>query len=111
MIPTEAEWTVAALSCSGKRYTTSLMAADNDDTSPSFMMGQLWEMTSTPYIPLSRVCDYDKAVELGEAFPYDDIIVKGGSYLNRPGAITVDTVGAVGRAATSPYVTLRIGIR
>ena len=111
VIPTEAEWTVAALSCSGKRYTTSLMAADNDDTSPSFMMGQLWEMTSTPYIPLSRVCGYDKAVELGEAFPYDDIIVKGGSYLNRPGAITVDTVGAVGRAATSPYVTLRIGIR
>ena len=75
------------------------------------MMGQLWEFTSTPYVPLMRIGDYGKALELASAYPYDDIIVKGGSYLNRPGAITVDTVGAVGRAATSPYVTLRIGIR
>ena len=111
VIPTEAEWTAAALSSSGKRYTTSLIAVDDDDTSPSFMMGQLWEMTSTPYIPLSRVSDYGKAIELGTAFPYDDIIVKGGSYINSAEAITVDTVGAVDRAATSEYVTLRVGIR
>ena len=111
MIPTEAEWTVAARSASGKRYASALIAIDNDDTSPSFMMGQLWEMTSSPYIPLARISDYDKAMALGEAFPYDDMIVKGGSYINRPEDITMDTVGAIDRAATSEYVTLRIGIR
>ena len=110
MIPSEAEWTAAALSASGKPYTTSLLPIETDDTTPSFMMGQLWEMTRTPYIPLMRVYGYEKAVELGSAYPYDDIIVKGGSYVNDPAAITVDTVGAFDRSYTSEFVTLRIGI-
>ena len=111
IMPTEAEWTAAALSAAEKPYTMSLMAADSDTSSPSFMMGQLWEFTSTPYIPLSRVADYETAISLGERFGCDDIIVKGGSYANMPQDITPDTVGVAGKSATSRFVTLRIGIR
>ena len=109
MIPSEAEWTAAALSAEGKRYATSLVSIDTDGSSPSFMMGQLWEMTRTPYIPLSRLA-YDRAMEVGGLYPYDDIIVKGGSYINDPASITVDTVGAMDRARTSEYATFRIGM-
>lgn len=111
MIPTEAEWTAAALSAEGKHYALTLIPVDNDPSTPSFMMGQLWEMTSTPYIPLMRLYGYDEAVRLGTLYPFDDIIIKGGSYINDPDEVTVDTVGVAGRSMTSEYMTLRIGIR
>ncbi len=110
MIPSEAEWTLAAMSARSKRYATSLQALDNDQTSPSFMLGQLWEMTSTSYMPLSRI-DYEEAERLSRLYDFDDIVVKGGSYINDPSLITIDTVGAMDRSATSEYATLRIGIR
>lgn len=110
MIPAEAEWTAAALSASYKPYAAALLPADSDSSTPSFMMGQLWEMTSTPYIPLSRVYGYGRSIELGKQFPFDDIIVKGGSYINRAEDMTVDTVGAFDASSTSEYVTFRVGI-
>ena len=110
-LPSEAEWYTAALSASSKSYARSLVAVDNDPSSPSFMMGQLWEMTETPYIPLMRIGDYEKAVELSADYPYDDIIVKGGSYINREGSITRESVGCVSRNSTSPYVGFRVVIR
>ena len=110
VIPTEAEWTVAAYSAEHKPYASSLVPIETDDSTPSFMLGQLWEMTSTPYIPLMRLYGYDKALSLGSLYPFDDIIVKGGSYINDPSSITADTVGAFSRSSTSEYVTLRVGI-
>ncbi len=111
VLPSEAEWYTAALSASSKSYAKSLVAVDNDPTSPSFMMGQLWEMTETPYIPLMRIGDYSKAVELSGVYPYDDIIVKGGSYINTEESISRESVGCVDKSATSPYVGFRVAIR
>ena len=107
-LPSEAEWYVAALSAYDKPYSASLLTLDNNFSSPSSMMGGLWEMTSTPYLPLSRVSDYTYAIELGKLYPFDDIIVKGGSYINQPSDITIDTVGAFSRDMCSEYVGFRI---
>ena len=107
-LPSEAEWYVAALSAYDKPYSASLLTLDNNFSSPSSMMGGLWEMTGTPYIPLSRVSDYTYATELGKLYPFDDIIVKGGSYINQPSDITIDTVGAFSRDMCSEYVGFRI---
>ena len=107
-LPTEAEWYRAALSAAGKPYVTTLVHIDGDQSSPSAMMGQLWEFTSTPYVPLMRIGDYGKALELASAYPYDDIIVKGGSYVNDPSSVTIESVGVMDRAATSPYAGFRI---
>ena len=52
-----------------------------------------------------------QAVRLGALYPFNDIIIKGGSYINDPSDVTVDTVGVAGRSMTSEYMTLRIGIR
>ena len=105
MLPTEAEWTVAALSASSKPYVKSLSYVDTDTSSPQFMSGGVWEMTSTPFHALSRAADYDKAVSV----PSPDVIVKGGSYINED--VDMDTVGVMAKSATSPYAGFRIGVR
>ena len=106
-LPTEGEWYVAALSANDKEYVTTLTHDDWKDTSPHAMMGGLWEMTSTPFIPLMRY-DYGKALELGENYPYDGIIVKGGSFINSDDGITKESVGVVDKDSTSPFVGFRV---
>ena len=109
-LPSEAEWYEAALSTAEKPYVTSLVHFDSDSSAPSAMMGQLWEMTSTPFIPLMRAAGYEKAIELSALYPYDGIIVKGGSYINSPSDVTAENVGVVDKAATSPFVGFRVAI-
>ena len=110
-LPSEAEWYVAALSAEDKEYVTSLLHLDAERSAPSSMMGGVWEMTDTPYIPLMRLAGYAKALELGGLYPYDGIIVKGGSYINSPSQITIETVGVADKASTSPYIGFRICAR
>lgn len=109
-IPSEKEWYVASLSCKDKGFTTSLLSIDKDTSSPSFMMGSLWEFTSTPFVPLSRINDlYDKVVELSSSLnPSLDIIVKGGSYLSDPSLITNESVGIMKKSTCSEYCGIRI---
>ena len=109
-LPSEAEWYTAALSASGQPYVTTLLHLPSDNSAPSSMMGGVWEMTRTPYIPLMRLADYEKAIELGSVYPYDSIIIKGGSYINAQDGITEETVGIIDRAATSPFVGFRVCI-
>ncbi len=107
-LASEAEWYTAALSSSGKGYSTSILHLDFDTSSPSSMMGGLWEMTDTPYIPLMRLSDYDKAIELSSLYPYDGIIVKGGSYINSSDEISIESVGVVEKNSTSPFIGFRV---
>lgn len=106
-LPSESEWTVAALSAKDKSYTSSLIAIDKDDSSPSFMLGQLWEFTDTNYIPLARM-NYEKAMELSSSFDYDDVIIKGGSYINDSSSIDENTVGVVEKSTCSEYIGFRV---
>ena len=107
-LPSEAEWYAAALSAADKRYAASLIFYDPDPSSPSGMMGQLWEFTSTPYVPLMRLSDYQKAIELSSLYPYDGHIVKGGSYINSPESITIDSVGVMDKSSCSPFAGFRV---
>lgn len=102
-LPTEEEWSYAAYSVQDKSYATSLNWTDMDDTRPKMMMGGIWEFTSTEYVPLSRVLSYD-------TYPVenDDVIIKGGSYLNTPESVNADTVGLIGKSTCSDYVGFRI---
>ena len=110
-LPSEAEWSLAANSSLGKKYVKSLVSTDTDLSSPMNMLGQLWEFTSSSYIPLQRVSDYSTAQELARAYNYDDVIIKGGSYINDSNEITISTVGVMDRATCSEYVGFRIAAR
>lgn len=81
-LPSEVEWTVASLSAKDKKYVTSLVFIEKDSTTPTSLMGGLWDMTETEYIPLRRLCDYDRVRELEEKYDSQDIILKGGSFVS-----------------------------
>ena len=107
-IPTEAQWYTASLSSKDKEYVTSLVYVENNPSSPTAMLGQLWEFTSTPYIPLSRLSDYDKITTLGNEYGYSDVIVKGGSYISDSSSITTETVGITSKSTCSEFCGLRL---
>ena len=111
VLPTEAEWTVAALSAADQKYTKGLISTSSDLSSPMNMMGQLWEYTSSAYIPHARVSGYKVAENLASEFPYDDIILKGGSYINDESKITTSTVGVSSKNTCSEYVGFRIAVK
>lgn len=107
-LPTEVEWIIAAKSAEDKPYAMSLISIDNDLSLPSNMLGQLWEFTDTSYIPLSRLIDYNDADALSSLFDYDDVVIKGGSYINSNDGITIDSVGVVDKSICSEYIGFRV---
>ncbi len=107
-LPTLAEWTVAALSSSEKDYVTSLVFVENNSDTPTGLMGQLWDMTSTPYIPLSRLVSTETIERLEELFPCDGITVLGGSYVSSADEITISTVGFAYRDTCSEFNGFRL---
>ncbi len=102
-LPSEAEWSYAAYSVQEKRYATSLNWADMDLTKPQMMMGGIWEFTETEYVPLSRLLGYD-----GYSIENDDVVIKGGSYINSADVISADTTGLMSKARCSDYTGFRI---
>ena len=107
-LPTSAEWTVAALSASDKEYVTSLVFVENGSTTPTGLMGQLWDMTSTPYVPLSRLVSTETVERLEALFPYDGVTLLGGSYVNSDDEITISTVGTSYRDTCSEFNGFRL---
>lgn len=104
-LPTEAEWYLAAVSAEGKPYARSLVSTETGSSTPSSMLGGLWEMTSTSYIPLARSQHESySAYEL----PFTDVIVKGGSYINDSSSVNEETVGVMDRSTTSDYCGFRL---
>ncbi len=102
-LPSEAEWSVAAYSAGNKKYASSLNWMDLDESAPMMMLGGVWEFTLTDYVPLMRIMGYDDLSLDG-----DDVIVKGGSYINDPSSVSADSVGMINKAASSDYVGFRI---
>lgn len=102
-LPTEAEWEMAAEG-SDVVGGVGLGYRSSDLSKPSGMLGLLWQFTSSSYLPLSRVLGEDDTSSLSN--DNDDIIIKGGSYLNSD--VQVSDVGLIDRSATSEYVGLRL---
>jgi hypothetical protein len=109
-LPSESQWSLAAASAADKPYLqTFSVAGDTAEDAPSGMLGGVWEFTDTPYVPLARLTDYGAVMDLVEKFGLDtDVVVKGGSYLNDPSSVTIQTVGAVGTEACADQIGFRI---
>lgn len=105
-LPTLSEWTVAALSASDKDYVTSLVFVENNSSTPTSLMGQLWDMTETQYIPLMRLLDEETISDLETLFPFDDIIVMGGSYVNDN--VTLEDTGVAHKYSCSEFNGFRL---
>lgn len=102
-LPSESEWTRAALSTKSKKYVSTLSLIDKDTSTPSGMLGQVWEFTSTPYIPLMRV---DNSIYNSVSSNSSDIIIKGGSYVNND--VDENSVGTIGRKTCSEFCGFRV---
>ena len=107
-LPTEAEWEVVANSTQEKGYSTSLLTLALLTDTPSSVMGGLWEYTSTYYLPFSRLSDYNEAQRIAKEYKVDDIVIKGGSYINTASVIKKEDVGITKQYQTSPYVGIRL---
>ncbi len=108
-LPTEAMWSLAVLQQNELDYTTSLSPSPNISSGPVSLMGGVWELTQTPYIPLSRLTGYEESLALHEAFSLQmQPVVKGGSYLNDPQTITAHTVGVIESNACGDQIGFRV---
>lgn len=102
-LPTEAEWYVASRTAD-ETYSRSLISLDSSNKGLVSMLGGLWEFTKDEYIPLKRVLDSNYT----SPFDADDIIIKGGSYINDN--VDRETVGVITRDKTSEYVGIRVAL-
>lgn len=106
-LPTEDQWIAAALCDTDGGYQKSLMPTI-ESSYPSAMLGSVWEMTSTPYIPMARIQD-NNATEAFERFSVDcDVVIKGGSYVNSPSEIDVYSVGVAYPSLCNDFMGFRI---
>ncbi|MCR5732595.1 MAG: formylglycine-generating enzyme family protein [Sphaerochaetaceae bacterium] len=103
-LPTEAELELASY-LSTEEFSSSLLYSDYTQ-GPKSLNGGLWELTSTAFLPLSRVADcYDLSnLEIG------DVVVKGGSFISDPNSVDSYTVGALDRKDTSEYLGFRLAL-
>lgn len=109
-IPSEEQWSLACFASTNylnNSYSKSLIATSSIDNQFDLMLGGVWEFTSTPYMPLSRIVDNrDHLLQLvKEKYNYD-IVVKGGSLLNN--SVDINTIGAMDKSACFEYMGFRI---
>lgn len=110
IIPNEEQWSLAAFSSNdfkNNNYATSLTSLDTDKTSPILMLGGVWEFTSSIFSPYSRLLNESSILENIKRMNIDaDIIVKGGSILNKN--TSINSVGVMEKDATFDYLGFRI---
>ncbi len=109
-LPSEAEWSLAAMSSRNKPSVKSLLFEDDGTNSPSGMLSSLWEITSTPFIPLARVTDYDRMQNLARRYNLRcDRILKGGMINDKQAGRQL--VGTIREEDASERVGFRIAWR
>ena len=110
-LPSENQWIAASLTDTEGGYQKSLMPSAAEG-SPAAMLGGLWELTSTKFIPLARI-SADVQIEgvdslLDRYGIATDMVVKGGSYVNDPSEVDRYTVGITTREFCSSYMGFRV---
>lgn len=110
-MPSENQWMAACLADTEGGYQKSLMPSAAEKA-PASLLGGLWDMTSTRFIPLSRIAadsQVEKAVEVLDRYGANtDMVVKGGSYVNDQSEISMYTTGLTSRSFCSAFIGFRI---
>ncbi len=108
-LPTEAMYTLAALSHPNLKYASSLSPSPAMEAGPVALLGGVWELTSSPYIPLARLLSIQESEALHQRYGLSvQPIVKGGSYLNESASVSLHTVGVVESDACADQIGFRI---
>lgn len=107
-LPSEEEW-LSASTFSNDGYQTLLVSL-SEAKGPHAMLGGVWEMTSSYYVPLSCGASEYQALQnlLKELGCECEIVVKGGSYVNSSSAINAQSRGAFPTNIGSEYLGFRI---
>ena len=110
-LPSEDQWIAASLTDKEGAYQRSLMPSTAEGA-PAAMLGSVWEMTGSRFIPTSRIADDELILAAEETLrTFDsatDMIIKGGSYVSDMNAIDRYSVGATYRSLCSDYMGFRI---
>lgn len=110
-LPSENQWIAASLTDKDGGFQRSLMPS-SAESAPAAMLGSVWEMTGTRFIPLSRLADDGtllKAEEtLADLGSNTDMVVKGGSFVSNMNTTDRYSVGATYRSLCSDYMGFRI---
>lgn len=106
-LPNENQWIAASLTDTEGGFQKSLTPSAAE-TCPSAMIGGLWEITGTPFVPLARISNADVQSILESYDTQVDMVVKGGSYVNSASAINRYSVGTTYRSLCSDYMGFRI---
>jgi len=110
-LPSQDQWTAAALTDQDMGFQKSLVPSEAEGA-PSAMLGGVWEMTSSPVIPLARIFTQDwieRAEEILEKYDVQtDMVVKGGSYISNMSDVDIYTVGTTYRSLCSDFMGFRI---
>ncbi|NCB02421.1 MAG: PEGA domain-containing protein [Spirochaetia bacterium] len=101
-LPTNSEFELA-LKNSNSIYQKSLFVPSKDNEIIA-LLGGVWEFTRDEYIPLNRYLG--RTLENNELV--DDIIIKGGSYLNDSSMIDKATIGVIKKNQCSATTGFRV---
>jgi len=103
-LPTQQQWTQE---CKKYKQTFSKsILLDSKTSQPSYMLGGVWEITSSCYVPNGDSEEVQNF--LNSLGVQTDIVVKGGSYINSANDITSETVGTSTRNLCSDYMGFRV---
>lgn len=103
-LPTQQQWTEACLQ-NKQTFAKTIIVTPNSET-PSSMLGGVWEMTSSCFIPNG---DSEKVQSFISDLGIDiEMVVKGGSYINSESEITAEKIGVSPRYLCSDYMGFRV---
>lgn len=112
-IPSEEQWSAAFSTLEAPKVQRSLLAPGSGGLDS--MLGGVWELTSSPFIPLERAVEVlDPALHesledaCGRWGLRGDVVAKGGCYLDAPGSADGAKRGVVGRSLCADTVGFRI---
>ena len=110
-LPSEDQWIAASLTDKEGGFQRSLMPSAAAGA-PAAMLGSVWEMTGSRFIPTARIANAETLLNAEETLKlFDsptDMIVKGGSFVSDMNSIDRYSVGATYRSLCSDYMGFRI---